>query len=151
MVINILQTKSFAANKVIVLDPGHGGKDTGSINERAGLIERDINLKIANYLRKYLSEYAGITVILTHEGFQSGTYELIDRALFARSKNADLIVSLHCNSSEKGNLNGTEAFVTANTSLPKYNEQCSELANKILNNTDCTKYVPDIFCNNRKT
>ena len=54
MIINIFQLTSFAANKVIVLDPGHGGKDTGAINEKAGLVERDINLKTANYLKEYL-------------------------------------------------------------------------------------------------
>ena len=110
------------------------GQDVGAINNKAGIIERDVNLKIANYLKQYLSEYAGIDVLMTHNGFSTGTYELIDRAIWTRNNNADLIVSLHCNSSTSGKMTGTEAYVTANKSLPKYNEECSKLANLILNN-----------------
>lgn len=134
MIFSIFQIPSLAANKVIVLDPGHGGATPGAINDNVGLVERDINLKIANYLKEYLSEYAGITVLLTHNGSFDGTYELIDRAIFARNNNADLLVSLHCNSSTSGLLTGAEVYVTANTSLPKYNEECSKLGNMILNN-----------------
>lgn len=110
------------------------GQDVGAINYEAGIIERDVNLKIANYLKQYLSEYAGIDVLMTHSGFLSGTYELIDRAIWARNNKADLIISLHCNSSTSGKITGTEAYVTANTSLPKYNQECSKLASLILNN-----------------
>lgn len=134
IIINIFQIIGLASDKVIVLDPGHGGKDPGSINSNLQITERDINLKIAKYLKEYLSEYSGITVLLTHDGFSEGKYELIDRAIFARKNNADLLISLHCNSSDSGRLNGTEAFVTANKSLPKYNEQCSKLAEIILEN-----------------
>lgn len=132
IIFNLYGIESFAANKVIVLDPGHGGEDPGAINSNKGINERDINLKIANYLKKYLMEYADVTVELTHNGFSTGGFSLIDRAIKARNLKADLLVSLHCNSSESGKLSGAEAFVTANKSLPKYNEQCSKLADMIL-------------------
>ena len=46
----IFNFKVYAANKVIVLDPGHGGIDSGATNSSKGIIERDVNLKIAKYL-----------------------------------------------------------------------------------------------------
>lgn len=129
---SILQVTSFGANKVIVLDPGHGGNDIGASNPSKGIIERDVNLKIATYLKQYLSEYAGVDVLMTHTGFSSGTLNLKDRALFAINNKADLLLCMHCNSSASGNITGVEAFVTANKSLPKYNSECTKIANLIL-------------------
>lgn len=128
-------TKSYADNIVIVLDPGHGGSDQGASNSTAGIIERDVNLKIARYLKQYLEEYSGIKVILTHNGFSSGKMELLDRALVGRNNKADMLISLHCNASATSStITGAEAYVTASTVLPKYNEECSKLANLVLNN-----------------
>lgn len=115
----------------IVLDPGHGGTDPGSIAEK-GEYEKDFNLKIAKYLKEYLSEY-DVDIYMTHEDFTSGVYEVFDRAMFARGKHADLVLSLHLNSSET-ETNGAEVWVTGNTSLDKYNKNMTQLGNKILTN-----------------
>ncbi len=117
----------------IVLDPGHGGKDSGAIANDRKTYERDVNLKIARYLKEYLSNY-DVNVELTHNGFSSGEMEIYDRAMVARNKKADLFISLHINSSSSGSAIGAEVYVTANKSLPKYNEQTTILGNKILNN-----------------
>lgn len=132
----IFNIKVYAANIVIVLDPGHGGIDSGAVNSSKGIMERDINLKIAKYLKEYLSEYAGVDVYMTHTGFTDGTLSLEDRALFARKMNADLLLCLHCNSSDSGNLYGAEAYVTHNTCLPKYNQECTKIGNLILKNLE---------------
>ena len=135
ILICFLQIKSYAADKVIVLDPGHGGADTGAVNSVSRIVERDANLKIAQYLKSYLEEYAGVKVILTHNGLLPGTsMKLEDRVKIARQNNADLLLCLHCNSSPSGNLYGAEAFVTVNKSLPKYNQECTKIGNLILNN-----------------
>ena len=135
IILMILITKVNATNKLIVLDPGHGGIDTGAINKKVGIYERDINLKIATYLKNYLEEYAGVAVMMTHTGFKEGKMELLDRAMVGRNNNADMLISLHCNASNtSASITGAEAYVTHNTSLPKYNEQCSKLANLMLNN-----------------
>ena len=135
LIIFFICTKVYAKDVTIVIDPGHGGIDIGSSNKSAGIIERDVNLKIATYLKQYLEEYAGVNVFMTHNGFSSGTMDLLDRALVARKNNADLFISIHCNASDtSSSVNGAEAFVTANKSLPKYNQECSRLANMILDN-----------------
>lgn len=131
----IFTLKVYAKDITIVIDPGHGGIDAGSINKKAGIIEKDVNLKISRYLKQYLEEYANVKVIMTHNGFDSGKLELIDRAMVARNNNADLLICIHCNATDTSStLNGAEAFVTANKSLPKYNQECTNLANKILDN-----------------
>lgn len=56
--------------------------------------------------------------------------------MIARSLKADLLVSLHINSSSSSTANGAEVYVTANTSLPKYNYETSKLASKVLENLE---------------
>lgn len=126
----------YAGNTVqaltVVLDPGHGGIDSGAVN--GSIYESDVTLKIAKYLKEYLEQYEKVTVYLTHEGIPSGELTVFDRAIIARDKNADLFVSIHINSSTNSSANGAEVYVTANTSLDKYNKKTTELGNRILKN-----------------
>ena len=85
------------AAMVIVLDPGHGGSDPGSINKEAGLVESELNWKVANYCKEELEKYNGIKVYLTRNN-KDQAMELKDRVDFAKSKKATLFVSIHMNS-----------------------------------------------------
>lgn len=119
---------------VIVLDPGHGGKMTGTANNQLGLVERDLTLKIARYLRDYLNEYDGVRVIMTHDGLPSDyELELPARGMIARNNNADMMISLHLNDYSTPNEQGAEVYVTANTLLPKYHEESARFGNLVLN------------------
>ncbi len=113
----------------IVIDPGHGGNDDGASN--SGLVESELTMKIATYLKEYLSEYPDLNIILTHTG---QTMSLEDRADFARNNKADLMLSIHINSNQVTSLQGCEAYVTYRTDLPKYNENMTRLGNMILRN-----------------
>lgn len=93
--------------KTIVLDPGHGGKDPGAIGRYYRLKEKDINLDIAKRLKMILSSY-GIRVYLTRQ--KDYFIPLDKRAEFANSKNTDLFISIHTNSSRSKWLNGFEAY-----------------------------------------
>lgn len=118
---------------VLVIDPGHGGKMTGTVNEELGIIERDVTLKISKYLKEYLNEYEGIRVIMTHEGLPNDVeMELPDRGMVARDNNADMMISIHINDYATPNQNGAEVYVTANKLLPKYNEQSTKFGNLVL-------------------
>ena len=89
----------------IVLDAGHGGKDTGA--NHGDLFEKDINLAVAKKTKDLLTD-AGYKVKLTRE---DDTYvALSDRVAFANRRNAKVYVSIHCNSSEDGSGNGIETF-----------------------------------------
>ena len=64
---------------VIALDPGHGGIQPGAVN--GSLLEKNLTLKVANYIKEYLSEYDNIEVGLTHNGLPSNQeLEIFDRA-----------------------------------------------------------------------
>ena len=88
-------------------------------------------MKVANYLKEYLSNY-DITVYMTHTS-SNDSMELLDRGLFIRSKKPDIAISLHFNDAPTVQ-NGAEVWVTNNTSLSKYKSNSTALANEILKN-----------------
>ena len=120
----------------IVIDPGHGGHETGAINYTDGIMEKDINLKTSRYLKDYLEDYYGVEIIMTHDGLDSNTeMSIVDRGMVARNNNADLLLCLHYNAASAGNSwNGAEVYVTANKSCYKYNQESTEIGNLILRN-----------------
>jgi len=79
--------------RIIVIDPGHGGKDPGGIGYKH-VKEKNIVLPIAKYLKKELVN-RGYIVYLTRKSDKFIT--LKDRTKFANRKKADLFLSLHCN------------------------------------------------------
>ncbi len=88
-------------NKVVVLDPGHGGYDPGAV--AYGLEEKDLNLMLALKIADRLSD---VKVLLTRESdiFVS----LADRVALSRRAGADLFLSLHANA---GGGRGFESFI----------------------------------------
>ncbi|MED3650597.1 N-acetylmuramoyl-L-alanine amidase [Heyndrickxia sporothermodurans] len=92
-------------SKIVVIDPGHGGKDPGACAN--GLKEKDIVLKISKYAKDYLEDgYEGVKVYLTRS--TDVFLELSERAKFANNKKADLFVSNHINA---GGGTGFESYV----------------------------------------
>lgn len=91
----------------IVIDPGHGGKDTGARGQRQ-TEEKDITLKVGLKLRDLLSMQPGVRVLMTRD--QDVFVELEDRAKFANSQGADLFVSVHVNSHPSHHVKGIEIY-----------------------------------------
>jgi len=83
--------------KIIVIDPGHGGKDPGGIGFYR-IKEKNIVLPIAKFLKKELLN-RGYRVYLTRENDKFIT--LKNRTKFANQKKADLFISIHCNIAHK--------------------------------------------------
>ncbi len=98
------RAKSFTT---IVIDPGHGGRDSGARGQR-GTEEKDITLKVALKLRDLLSQQPGVRVLMTRERDQF--VELEDRAKFANAVEADLFVSIHVNSHPQRSVKGIEIY-----------------------------------------
>ena len=90
---------------VVVIDPGHGGKDDGVVYN--GIMEKDLNLAICQTL-KDLNNDKNIQMLFTRSEDEFIT--LADRAKFANDNDADLFVSVHYNSSRNENQNGIEAY-----------------------------------------
>ena len=88
-------------NVVIVIDPGHGGVQSGCELKYDGVLvsESVLCLKIANYCRDYLLEhYENVEVLLTRE--EDEDIELSDRVAFAAEQGADYMLSIHLNADE---------------------------------------------------
>ena len=96
----------------IVLDPGHGGKDSGAIGI-GGIAEKDIVLSVAKRLAKKLKDEMGVEVVLTR---QDDTFiRLEDRTAIANAEEADLFISLHANASLSPAARGIETYYLDNT------------------------------------
>ena len=91
---------------VVVLDAGHGGKDPGNMGN--GFKEKDIALSIILKIGKALEKYENIKVVYTRK--TDVFVELFERGRIANEANADLFVSVHCNS-HSSQASGTETFV----------------------------------------
>ncbi len=91
----------------IVIDPGHGGHDTGTIG-RGGLREKDLVLGVALELRRLLEDKLGSEVILTRDA--DVFVPLEDRTAIANDRKADLFVSIHANSASNKNTSGVETY-----------------------------------------
>lgn len=83
---------------VIVLDPGHGGRDPGALSSN-GTQEADIVLAMAKQLKAKLDKTGRYKALLTRT--DNSSVKLRDRIVFARSQNADLFISIHADSLEK--------------------------------------------------
>lgn len=91
----------------IVLDPGHGGWDLGTVG-RQGLVEKDLVLDVTQRLGKLLQARLGADVVLTRT---SDDYlPLEQRADVANQAQADLFVSVHANYSNSTNARGVETY-----------------------------------------
>lgn len=127
--------KSQDGKVVIMLDPGHGGMDSGAVNSSVKLYESDINLKIALACRDRLQKYGGNSVYLTHTGVKKSTkLSLDDRVILAGKVKADIFISLHINSDDAGTAKGAEVYVPVTKHDTRYNQTCSALAKKMLAN-----------------
>jgi N-acetylmuramoyl-L-alanine amidase len=106
-----------AAGRVIVLDPGHGGYDSGKIAV-TGTLEKDLNLMIVLELRGYLED-RGFEVVLTRD-VDTGLYsdgdknrkkaDLKKRCEIINSSGAQAAVSIHLNSFTDSSVRGAQAF-----------------------------------------
>lgn len=122
--------KSANGNIVVVLDPGHGGSDSGANGN--GLSEKNLTLKIAQYCKAELETYQGVDVYMTRT---SDTYiGLEDRVAYAKSVGADVFVSIHINSHSTDAPSGAEVYYPNANYLPAASTIGGGIASSILNN-----------------
>ena len=103
--------KSPAASKpfaVVVLDPGHGGQDSGAMC--GGVLEKDLTLDVARRIDRLLNS-EGIATLMTRVG---DTYvSLADRAAFANRVRKCIFISIHFNEDNKPVASGVETYYAA--------------------------------------
>ncbi len=100
----------FQIIRTVVIDAGHGGKDSGSLGSKSQ--EKTIALKIAKQVGEYIKTYMpDVKVIFTRDSDKF--IPLYERAEIANKNNAQVFISIHCNSlpTRKNHINGTESYV----------------------------------------
>ena len=111
---------------VVVIDPGHGGKDPGAIGFN-GTFEKDINLLFAKIIRSVLSSNK-IKVRLTRTDDQY--LYLRERINFAEKLKADLFISIHADSSKNSKASGFSIFSLSNKASDKEAKELAQRENK---------------------
>lgn len=100
------------ANKVIVVDAGHGGIDPGAVGP-AGTLEKDVNLAVAKRLCEILSQ-AGAVVVMTREDDKSYSdkkkTDLDARIALAEKQQADIFLSIQGNALKSSRWTGAQTF-----------------------------------------
>ncbi|HHT50368.1 MAG TPA: N-acetylmuramoyl-L-alanine amidase CwlD [Eubacteriaceae bacterium] len=107
-------------NKVIIIDPGHGGVDPGKVGSQ-GELEKDLNLKIAQKLAYYIEESGGVAILTRNE--DKGLYteeskklrekkieDLRNRRKLIQESNGDILISIHLNSFPSPKYYGAQTF-----------------------------------------
>jgi N-acetylmuramoyl-L-alanine amidase len=104
------QTAKPLQNRIIILDPGHGGKDPGTV--KGSVSEKSITLKVSTQVKQLL-ENAGAKVYMTRTG---DTYpSLQDRVDFTQANYGEIFVSVHVNSAANASAQGTETYYAIST------------------------------------
>jgi N-acetylmuramoyl-L-alanine amidase len=121
--------------KLVVIDPGHGGKDPGAIGQR-GTKEKDITLKIAKKLAKKIRQNLKVRTILTRT--QDVFVPLSKRTEIANSKNADIFISIHTNASLNPKSQGFEVYFLSGDSSDKEAQAVANMENSVMAMEDRT-------------
>lgn len=115
--------------KRILIDPGHGGEDGGATS-RDGILEKDLNLRLALFLKEYLKE-ENYDIVMTRETDISihdetsktisakKNSDLRNRRKMINSSGADLFISIHMNSFPESKYKGAQVFYAANSEKSK--------------------------------
>ena len=112
---------------VIILDPGHGGQDSGAVSV-IGTYEKNIVLAVGKELKKMLEDSGQYTVKMTRS--TDVFIPLRDRVKFARKNNGDLFMSLHADSIQSSDVRGASVYTLSEKASDKEAEKLAERENK---------------------
>ncbi|HIC86826.1 MAG TPA: LysM peptidoglycan-binding domain-containing protein [Aquificae bacterium] len=126
------QRQKFAENLrkqhkfIVVLDPGHGGFDSGAVwpikSKKPYLKEKDIVLKLAKLVKRHLEKHPNVKVILTRN--KDVYVSLYERSKIATDYGADIFVSLHVDSLPRSS---RVSGITIYTSSPRYKKYSQKM------------------------
>jgi len=134
------------ANKIIVVDAGHGGKDPGAI--RGEYVEKDITLAVSKKLADYLSQAGAMVVMLREDDYDLAgdadtsmanrkREDLKQRVKIANESKADLYISMHANADPSPQWSGAQTFYNGSSERSKVVAVCiQEELIRILGNTN---------------
>jgi len=122
----IAREKRLKAIRTVVVDPGHGGENLGALGFN-GVYEKKIVLAIAKKIQERLAKQTDAHAKLTRD--EDETVPLARRIAFANDVQADLFISLHCNSSFSQKPMGVETYVLSEKALE---EESAKLSRQVV-------------------
>ena len=105
-----LKPAASTGNPLIVIDPGHGGKDPGAVGKN-GLLEKTVTTAAAKELKSLLEATGRYDVLLTRS--RDSFIDHDDRVRVAREKHADLFISIHADSTGSRSTRGASVYTLA--------------------------------------
>jgi N-acetylmuramoyl-L-alanine amidase len=119
---------SASGQRIVVIDPGHGGEATGAVGRVSRTMEKDVALAIARRLAHELEARGGVKTILTRDGDYD--VPLRDRYRVAERYQADAFVSIHTNSAPGRRGSGTEVyFLTLQSASDEQSKALADIEN----------------------
>ncbi len=112
---------------IILIDPGHGGKDAGFVSDEKGLSEKDISLNFTQRLIEVSKNYSDIEVISTRNSDEF--IDLKQRVEIANSQKANLFISIHMDAHNNASKQGMSLMVDA---FSKHKSESLALAETII-------------------
>ncbi len=130
--------------RVIVLDAGHGGHDTGAVGP-SGLTEKELVLDVTRRVARLVEGELGVKVLLTRDDDTFIT--LRDRTSFANKERADLFVSIHANAHGNSVSSGVETYFLSSEATDSSARQAAAVENSViqLERTAATRGRADIL------
>lgn len=115
--VNLLSQTNSLNIKTIVIDPGHGGKDSGTLGtKRFKIYEKHVALAVSLKLGNYIAEeFPDVKIIYTRD--TDVFLELNERTEIANKSNADLFISIHCDGFTNPKPSGASVFVMGMSKL----------------------------------
>jgi N-acetylmuramoyl-L-alanine amidase len=114
---------------VVILDPGHGGRDAGAVGP-GGTMEKDLTLAIARRVRAHLQKAGDLEVLLTRD--DDVFVPLQARVAMANARRADLFVSIHLNAAPSRSATGTETYFLSAVASDESARASAEFENRSL-------------------
>lgn len=113
--------------RTIVIDPGHGGTETGAVG-KSGVLEKNLTLVLAQALKRRLEQRLPVKVVLTRN--EDANLPLETRTAIANQNKADLFISLHLNSSKGAQPHGAETYFLSLQASDQYAAASAERENQ---------------------
>lgn len=114
---------------VVVLDPGHGGIDSGATSSK-GEMEKDVTLAFAKAIKAKLEASGKVDVMMTRE--DDRFIPLASRVTFARERRANLFISLHADSLVgEGDVRGASVYTLSERASDAAAERAAEKENRV--------------------
>ncbi len=111
----------------VVLDPGHGGVETGAIGKK-GSVEKELNLLLSQEIQRQLEAATSVRVLLTRQTDEQ--IGLMERTAIANENKADLFISVHLNSSLSGRAFGAETYFLSLNASDRQAAASAEIENR---------------------